>query len=102
MLLDPNLIYFTHSRIRGRFTGCNKTIEETFQELKNKTIAFSDIPKIKVLYDGKNYYSENNRRLYLFKKCKSEGLLQEIEVVIKYVKNPIKNTYSLSSKIAYK
>jgi len=102
MLLDPNEIYFTHSKIRERFSGCGKTIEETFEELKTKKINISDIPKIKVLYDGKNYYSENNRRLYLFKKCKSYGLLNEIDVTIKNIKNPVKNIYSLTSKIVYK
>ena len=102
MLLNPDDIFFTHSKIRERFSGCNKTIEDTFEELKTKKITIIDIPKIKVLYDGKNYYSENNRRLFLFKKCKREGLLNEIDVVIKHVKKPIQNTYSLTSKIVYK
>ena len=102
MLLDPDNIFFTHSKIRERFSGCNKTIQETFEELKIQKIKVSDIPKIKVLYDGKNYYSENNRRLYLFKKCKLEKILDEIDVVVKYVKEPMKNTYSLKSKIVYK
>ena len=102
MLLDPNIIFFTHSKIRERFSGCNKTIQETFEELKIKKIKITDIPKIKVLYDGTNYYSKNNRRLYLFKKCKNEGILKEIDVIIKYEKNPIKNNYSLISKIVYK
>jgi hypothetical protein len=102
MLLDPNIIYFTHSKIRERFSGCGKTIEETFNELKSKKIKIEEIPKIKVLFDGEKYYSENNRRLYLFKKCKENGLLVMIDVVIKNIKNPQKNIYSLNAKIAYK
>lgn len=102
MLLDPDCIYFTHSKIRERFSGCGKTIDETFNELETKKITITQIPKIKVIFDGKNYYSENNRRLYLWKKCKSKGILEKIDVLIKNVKTPIKNQYSLTAKIAYK
>ncbi len=102
MYLNPDIIYYTHSKIRGRFSGCGLTIEETFNQIVNKQIDITSIPKIKVFTDGINYYSENNRRLYLFKKCKQFGLLNEIEVVIKPIKRPIKNQYSLNAKIAYK
>jgi hypothetical protein len=102
MYLNPDIIYFTHSRIRGRFSGCGLTIEETYNQIVNKQIEISSIPKIKVFTDGSNYYSENNRRLYLFKKCKQSGLLQEIDVVVKPIKTQTNNQYSLNAKIAYK
>lgn len=101
-MINPEIIHFTHSRIRERFSGCNKTIQETYNELKTKKININEIPKIKVIYDGYNYYSENNRRLYLFKKCKEEGLINEIDVIIKKQTKIIKNTYSLKAKIYYK
>jgi hypothetical protein len=34
-----------------------------------------DIPIIKVYWDGEHYYSQNNRRLFLFKWCQSNGLI---------------------------
>ncbi len=41
-------IYFTHSKIREKFTGCGKTLHETLQELLDKKITIYDIPRIKV------------------------------------------------------
>ena len=84
---DPDNIYFTHSKIRKRFSGCNKTLDETYDEIKQQKIYPSDIPKITVYFDGANYYSQNNRRLWLFKKCKSDGLLPNgtINVLIKLI-----------------
>lgn len=102
MLIDPNIIYFTHSKIRETFSGCGKTIETTYNEISSGKISISSIPKIKVIFDGVNYYSKNNRRLFLFKKCKQSNLLDLIDVNIKYIKTPMKNQYSLNAIIAYK
>jgi len=66
VFVDPDIIYHTHSKIRKRFSGCNKTLDETFQELKNREISITDIPIITVYFDGEHYYSQNNRRLWLF------------------------------------
>lgn len=84
MELDPTIIRFTHSRIRKQFSGCSKMLLETLEELKTKKIMPSDIPKISVLFDGENYYSLNNRRLWIFKECKKLGILDKINVNIKY------------------
>ena len=65
--IDPNIIYFTHSRISYKFTGCNKTINQTFNEILINPKIINDIPLILVEFDGDKYYSTNNRRLYLFK-----------------------------------
>lgn len=84
--LDPNIIRFTHSKIRKQFSGCGKLLSQTLDELKNKIITSNDIPKITVMFDGSNYYSLNNRRLWIFKQCKQLNILNEIVVYIKYIK----------------
>ena len=75
--IDPEIIYFTHSRIREKFSGCNKTLYETLEEIKSNKISVHDLPKITVYYDKINntYFSQNNRRLWIFKYCKQNGLL---------------------------
>lgn len=84
-MVDPSEIFFTHSKIRYRFSGCGKTIEETISELRSGLTKIDKIPKITVYYDGSNYFTQNNRRLFCYKICKAEGLLPDglIEVFIK-------------------
>lgn len=47
--LDPNDIYFAHSRVRPVFTGCNKLIETSIQEIVDGIITVHDIPYITVI-----------------------------------------------------
>lgn len=47
--LDPNDIYFAHSRVRPVFTGCNKLIETTIQEIVDGVTTINDIPYITVI-----------------------------------------------------
>jgi hypothetical protein len=37
--LAPSSILFSHSKIRSRFTGCGKTLEQTYQEIKSGFIS---------------------------------------------------------------
>jgi hypothetical protein len=37
--LPPSAILFSHSKIRSRFTGCGKTLEETYQEIKSGVVS---------------------------------------------------------------
>lgn len=102
--MDPLTIYFTHSKISPNFTGCSKTILESYQEIKENPEIISKIPIIKVYFDGKNFYSENNRRLYLFKLLAKEGIINSIPIRIEVLKGKKlekyqKNTYSLNAKI---
>lgn len=92
--LDPLSVYFTHSKIRDTFTGCNKTIDQTLQEIRNGTTKITDIPLIKVYTDGQNYFSQNNRRLYLFKTCRSENLLPNNTVQVRLEYLPSNKKYS--------
>lgn len=84
--LDPEIIRFTHSKIRKQFSGCAKMLSDTLSELENKLIAPNDIPTITVLFDGTHYYSMNNRRLWIFKQCKQKNILSTIKVNIKMIK----------------
>jgi hypothetical protein len=107
VLIDPLNIRFTHSRIRERFSGCNKLISETLDELRIGKITIFNIPKITVYTDGVSYYSQNNRRLYCFKILRSEGLIPSnlIDCILKPLplhKSYTSNNCSLSAKIYFK
>lgn len=80
--LEISLIHFTHSKIRGTFTGCGKTLEATLKEIKEGVTKIDDIPRIKVIFDGSRYYSMNNRRLWVFKQLEAEGLLKTVPVFL--------------------
>lgn len=86
--IDPEQIYFTHSRVRPFFTGCNKRIEETLQEIINGVTSVKDIPLITVIPNDGSYFSLNNRRLFLFKKLRELGLLPN-NVITAYSKAPL-------------
>lgn len=47
--MDPDIIYFTHARVRPVFTGCNKRIQETLDEIVSGQTKISDIPYITVI-----------------------------------------------------
>lgn len=47
--MDPDIIYFTHARVRPVFTGCNKRIQETLDEIVSGVTKVSDIPYITVI-----------------------------------------------------
>ena len=100
--LRPSSIYFTHSKIRKQFTGCGKTLQTTLSELINGNTHISKIPNIKVYYDSKgNYYSMNNRRLWVFKEMEAMNLLETIDVYLEPVpknSNIEKNIYSMTAK----
>ena len=80
--LDPEIIYFTHSKIRKQFSGCGKFLQETLDEIIQGTTTIDQIPLIRVIYHEK-YYSMNNRRLWLFKELKRLGRLDVITVELK-------------------
>lgn len=83
--LDPSIIRFTHARIRPFFTGCGKRIEETIQELNDGIITIKDLPLITVIENDGEFFSLNNRRLYVIKLMHSLGKLgsSTIEVYTK-------------------
>ncbi len=86
--IDPQQIYFTHSRVRPFFTGCNKRIEDTLQEIMTGITDVKDIPLITVIPNEGCYFSLNNRRLFLFKKLRELGLLEN-NLIHAFVKAPL-------------
>lgn len=47
--MDPYDIYFTHARVRPVFTGCNKMIQQTLDEIVRGETKIEDIPYITVI-----------------------------------------------------
>lgn len=80
--VDPQRVRFQHSKIRPHFSGCGRSVTSTLDSIRNGEITPDDIPPIQVIVgpdenDGKGpwYFSLNNRRLWVFKRCRDEGLL---------------------------
>ena len=99
--IKPSEIYFSHSKINPRFTGCKKLISESLTEITTGATKISAIPKIKLYVAGDRYISENNRRLFLFKELEKLGLLETITCRVVKAKNPkmFTNTYSKTAKL---
>ncbi|GET88150.1 hypothetical protein, conserved [Leishmania tarentolae] len=91
--VDPLLVYFTFSRIRPRFS-CGRTIESTLQQFRDSELQPRDLPLLSVLTDGAHYYSQNNRRLYVYKQLRREGLLETLPVRLR----PLPQTKRMHSK----
>ena len=84
--VDPSIIRFQHARIRPFFSGCGRSVIETLKEAsENIEIAKQKIPPIQTLLIDGEYYSLNNRRLWVWKECQNKGLVQKIRV---RVRNP--------------
>jgi hypothetical protein len=79
------------SYCRPNFSGCGKRIVETISEIENGILDLNDLPFITVLRapDG-NYFSLNNRRLYVLKHLRSTGFLESRSNAVKVrVKLPL-------------
>lgn len=107
MSLNPQDIYFTHSKISSKFSGCGKLLEETLNDIIQGNILIDDIPKIKVFYiyhENKIlYFSQNNRRLWIFKKLYNLGFIKNISVRLEKTNNKkfITNNFSKNAKIIF-
>lgn len=94
-LVDPRRIRFQHSKIRPTFSGCGRSVTATLQSIRDGALAPEALPPIQVVggapVDGEErwYYSLNNRRLWVLKQCREEGLLtnDEIEVRVRQPKS---------------
>ena len=94
MMVDPSRVRYQHSRIRPFFSGCGRRVEDTLEEIRQGKMRPSDLPPIQVLLgpvDQKTgepwYFSLNNRRLWVLKRCREEGLLPNNQVFVR-VRNP--------------
>jgi hypothetical protein len=86
--VDPVLVRFAHSRIRPVFSGCGRSLEGTLAEIRSGQTKPSDLPMITVIQGPCEqsqtwYFSLNNRRLWVLKACKEEGLLANTSGLIR-------------------
>lgn len=86
-MVDPARVRFQHARIRPFFSGCGRSVEETLDEIRQGKMKPSDLPPIQVLLGPTEektglpwYFSLNNRRLWVLKRCRDEGLLPNNQV----------------------
>jgi hypothetical protein len=88
ILADPDRIRFQHSRIRPYFSGCGRSVMETLESIRRREMKPSDLPPIQVIVgpqteDGPWYFSLNNRRLWVLKRCREEGLLDKNQIRVR-------------------
>lgn len=87
--VDPTRVRFQHSRIRPYFSGCGRSVVETFESIRRHEMTPDDLPPIQVLVgpvggDGQPwYFSLNNRRLWVLKRCREEGLLTNNQIRVR-------------------
>ena len=90
-MVDPARVRFQHSRIRPIFSGCGRSVEGTLEEIRKGKVKPSDLPPIQVIVgrddmtssDGPWYFSLNNRRLWVLKRCREEGLLPNNQIFVR-------------------
>ena len=79
--MDPSDILFSHSKICPIFSGCKKSVEDTFTEIQNGMLKVTDLPIITIIKNDKgDIISLNNRRLWVLKKCKKTSFLDTVHV----------------------
>ena len=80
--IDPDNVFFTHARIRPVFSGCGRRLVDTLEDLVSGKIQLEGLPQITILAtptsssDGQ-YFSLNNRRLWVLKQLRSMGKLKD-------------------------
>jgi len=47
--IDPLLIRYQHSKIRPYFSGCGRSVKETYEECKEGVIDFDELPAIEII-----------------------------------------------------
>mmetsp|Transcript_4538 Transcript_4538/g.5899 ORF Transcript_4538/g.5899 Transcript_4538/m.5899 type:complete len:234 (+) Transcript_4538:240-941(+) len=96
ILVDPERMRFQHSKIRPYFSGCGRSVKSTLDSIRNGDLNPADLPLIQVIAgpdenDGKGpwYFSLNNRRLWVLKRCREEGLLHNnlVQVRVREVRS---------------
>lgn len=65
---------------RPFFSGCGRRVEDTIDDIVAGRLLVEDLPKICVLTDLEgNYFSLNNRRLYVLKHLRNTGFLETLD-----------------------
>jgi hypothetical protein len=89
LFVDPARVRFQHSKIRPTFSGCGRPVVQTLDDIREGKLKPEDLPPIQVLIgpideDGKPwYFSLNNRRLWVLKRCREEGLLENNQIPVR-------------------
>lgn len=90
VMVDPRRIRYQHARIRPIFSGCGRRLTETLQSIRDEKMKPEDLPPIQVIggplvEDGAErwYFSLNNRRLWVLKQCREEGLLSNNQIQVR-------------------
>ena len=89
------------------FSGCGRSVVQALDDIRNGRISPNDLPPIQIIVgqppsEDENdklgnsnkepwYFSLNNRRLWVLKQCRKEGLLEKQNNVIKVRLRPIKS-----------
>eukprot|EP00928_Gymnodinium_smaydae_P031293 TRINITY_DN23007_c0_g1_i1.p1 TRINITY_DN23007_c0_g1~~TRINITY_DN23007_c0_g1_i1.p1 ORF type:complete len:214 (-),score=16.86 TRINITY_DN23007_c0_g1_i1:267-908(-) len=88
--VDPARVRFQHSKIRPVFSGCGRSVEGTLEDIRQGKLKPSDLPPIQVIVgptegtgDEPWYFSLNNRRLWVLKRCRDEGLLPDNHISVR-------------------
>ena len=81
--IDPDIVYFTHSRIRPVFSGCGRRIVDTINDIMIGRLPLENLPTITVLNCKGAIFSLNNRRLYVLKYLRKSGFLEAQSNVIR-------------------
>jgi hypothetical protein len=102
--IDPAFIYFTHARIRPFFTGCGRRVEDTLTDISEGRLSIEALPKITVISNNGSYFSLNNRRLFVLKHLRAQGVVTVITARTKVALEREKDRYkvdrcSLTAKI---
>ena len=72
------------------FSGCGKSIRDTIDEITSGATAPAELPFITVLTSGNgNFYSLNNRRLYVLKYLRANGYLEPSNTIRVRLKTPL-------------
>ena len=79
MKLKPLDVYFSQDSIRCVFRN-GVSVNETIDSVIDGKVQVADIPHITVVKLNERYYSQNNRRLYIFRVLHCLGYLNEIWV----------------------
>lgn len=87
--VDPARVRFQHARIRPHFSGCGRSVVQTFNDIREGRLKPAELPLIQVIVgpiadDGERwYFSLNNRRLWVLKRCREEGLLENNQIRVR-------------------
>ncbi|KAK3288555.1 hypothetical protein CYMTET_3976 [Cymbomonas tetramitiformis] len=80
--VDPRNIRFTHSKIRPYFSDARR-VEDTLDEIKDGKLNPDELRNITVIQQETYYVSMNNRRLWVLKQCREQGLLRDDMVPVR-------------------